>query len=142
MSLREPTQPHNQDRERWFARYDRIAAIAAALGRLPRLSDGVRPADVSWVANQRRATTLSAEKEAALSALPGWSTRPRDERWLNRAEELRTFIQTHDRAPRVRSEVPGEAALAHWSSRQRVKMRDGTLGSARADVYRYATRRT
>jgi hypothetical protein len=140
MSLHDPAHPNTQSRERWFARYERIAVITVNLGRLPRLSDGVRPADVSWVANQRRATTLSAEQKAALRALPGWSARPRDERWLDRAEELRTFIHTHKRAPRVRGAIPGETALAHWSSRQRVKMRDGTLSRARTNAYRYATR--
>lgn len=129
-----------RDRGPWWANYERVAAHAHALGRLPRLSDGV-PADlVGWAAGQRRATSLTADQRAALAALPGWSDRPRADAWEERAEELRRFIAAEGRVPRVRGDVPGESALAHWYSRQRVAERRGLLSPERARLLAYSTR--
>ncbi|WP_442927533.1 helicase associated domain-containing protein [Microbacterium sp.] len=124
----------------WWASYERVAEYAHALGRLPRLSDGV-PADVvGWTAGQRRATTLTADQKAALMSLPGWSDKPRADAWEKRAEELRRFIAVEGRLPRVRGSVPGESALAHWVSRQRVAEADGRLSPERVRLLTYATR--
>jgi len=134
------TPGSKRDHGPWWANYERVAEHAHALGRLPRLSDGV-PADiVGWAAGQRRATTLTSKQKAALAALPGWSDRPRAEAWELRAEELRRFIATEGRAPRVRGELPGESALAHWFSRQRVAEATGRLTTERARLLAYATR--
>ncbi|MGZ0712307.1 helicase associated domain-containing protein (plasmid) [Coraliomargarita sp. W4R53] len=129
-----------RDLTQWWMRYHRVERIATQLGRLPRLSDGADPADVGWAANQRRATSLTPEQFAALAALPGWSNRPRADAWEARAEELRNFIAAHGRMPRVRGEVEGESALAHWFSRQRLVDRAGELGHERSTALRYATR--
>lgn len=124
----------------WWAAYERVAEHAYALGRLPRLSDGV-PADVvGWAAGQRRATMLTPDQKAALRALPGWSDRPRADAWEERAEQLRRFITAEGRAPRVRGTIPGESALAHWHSRQRVAEADGRLSPERVRLLAYATR--
>lgn len=124
----------------WWASYERVAEHARALGRLPRLSDGV-PADVvGWAAGQRRATTLTADQKAALVSLPGWSDKPRADAWEDRAEELRRFITVEGRPPRVRGSIPGESALAHWFSRQRVAEADGRLSPERVRLLTYATR--
>ncbi|MGZ0711302.1 Helicase associated domain protein (plasmid) [Coraliomargarita sp. W4R53] len=138
---RSPT-PHGSKRDltHWWARYRRVEQIANRLGRLPRLSDGVEPADVGWPANQRRATTLTVEQRAALELLPGWSSKPLSDAWESRAEELRRFINDRERAPRVRGDLPGEAALAHWHSRQRVAERNGTLSKDQIRILRYASR--
>jgi len=137
--------PHSRgskrDLTRWWARYERVAHHAHRLGRLPRLSDGVDPADVGWPASQRRATTLTPQQRDALESLPGWSYHPRDDAWDQRAEELRQFIALHARAPRVRGPIPGESGLAHWYSRQRIADADGRLTPERALTLRYATRR-
>ncbi len=126
---------------RWWVRYDRVAAVATRLGRLPRRSDvGVLSADVAWLANQRRAHNLSPEQWDALAALPGWSEHSRSDHWLARADELRRFIRTQGRAPRVNGPLPGESALAHWFSRQRVALRDGRLSRSRTEALNYATR--
>lgn len=133
--------PHpRRDLSHWWARYDRVASHAHLLGRLPRLSDHVDPADVGWPASQRRATTLDTDQRAALAALPGWSDHPRADSWEQRAEELRVFIATHHRAPRVRGDMDGESALAHWHSRQRVADTQGRLTTERSRALRYATR--
>lgn len=142
MGMHTPQPPRSSKRDltQWWTRYHRIAAIAEQLGRLPRLSDNVDPADVGWPANQRRATTLNPEQRAALEALAGWSSNPRDDAWEARAEELHRFIATYARAPRVRGGIPGEPALAHWLSRQRLADRAGELGAERSAALRYATR--
>lgn len=129
-----------RDRGPWWATYERVAAHAWALGRLPRLSDGVTADLVGWAASQRRALTLTADQKAALAALPGWTDRPRADAWEDRAEELRRFIATEGRAPRVRGDLPGESALAHWHSRQRVAERHGLLSPERAQLLAYSTR--
>ncbi|SDT03694.1 helicase associated domain-containing protein [Microbacterium paraoxydans] len=134
------TSRSRRDRGPWWAAYERVAEHAYALGRLPRLSDGV-PADVvGWAAGQRRATMLTADQKAALRALPGWSDRPRADAWEERAEELRRFIAAEGRLPRVRGTLPGESALAHWVSRQRVAEADGRLSPERVRLLAYATR--
>jgi len=127
---------HTPRRAAWNATYARIHAIAHGLGRLPRLSDGVERRLVNWSANQRRATGLSPEQRAALEQLPGWSWDPTEERWLDRAEELRLFCAAHDgELPRERD--PEESALAHWLSRQLVAQRKGTLATHRSDILNY-----
>lgn len=129
-----------RDLTHWWARYRRVEQIANRLGRLPRLSDGIDPADVGWPANQRRATTLTAEQRTALEALPGWSPQPLADAWETRAEELRQFVAANGRVPRVRGDLPGESALAHWQSRQRTAERNGTLSDERRRILRYASR--
>lgn len=134
------TPGSGRDRGPWWANYEKVAEHAHALGRLPRLSDGI-PADiVGWAAGQRRATTLTTDQKAALAALPGWSERPRADAWEERADELRRFIATEGRAPRIRGVLPGESALAHWFSRQRVAEAAGRLTTERARLLAYATR--
>jgi len=126
---------------RWWHRYTRVATISTQLGRLPRRSDPeIASADIAWLANQRRTHHLTEEQRLALTALPGWSDNPRAEQWLTRAEELREFIHVNGRAPRVGGRLPGESALAHWFSRQRVALRNGELSRARATALAYATR--
>lgn len=140
MDTNDDSHPSKRDLTAWWARYYDVAHLASQLGRLPRLSDGVAPAHVSWPAAQRRATTLNAQQRAALAALPGWSNNPRNDAFEDRAEELRVFIATRARAPRVRGKEPGEVALAHWLSRQRVAMAEGRLTAERARVLSYVTR--
>ncbi len=124
----------------WKARYERIAVIARELGRLPRRSDDVDPADVVWIADQRRSNSLSFDQQRALAQLPGWSEGTRDGAWYERAEELRRFLIVHHRAPRVRSNEPAERALAHWHSRQRVAASRGQLSRDRLAGLKYVTR--
>ena len=135
-----PADRPKTPRSQWWERYDRIAYHAERLGRLPRLSDGVEARDVRWPAAQRRATRLTSAQRAALAALPGWSDNPRADTWEERADELRRFITTHHRAPRVRGDLPGESALAHWLSRQVVAAADGALDADRLRALRYVTR--
>jgi len=125
-------------RSRWHRTYEEVRAIAEALGRTPRLSDGVQPALVNWLAGQRRATTLSDEQKRALEAIPGWSWNPRDDAWLARAEELRMFIAANGRLPREREST--ESALAHWLSRQRVMRGHGLISTDRIRTLDYVLR--
>ncbi|UYK40055.1 hypothetical protein [Microbacterium terricola] len=136
MHTRQTPDTAHQD---WWIRYDAVALVAHELGRLPRLSDGVLPAMVSWLANQRRNVGLTPEKRAALEALPGWSWDPRDDAWIARAEDLQLFIQERGRAPRIRSEGE-ERKLAYWHSQQRVALSDGRLRADRVAAFRYAIR--
>lgn len=135
-----PRSGSTRDLTQWWTRYQRISAIAERLGRLPRLSDGVDPSDANWPARQRRATTLNENQRNALESLPGWSDQPRTDAWEARAEDLRQFIASNDRAPQTRGALHGEAALAHWLSRQRIAERNGSLGIDRSTALRYATR--
>lgn len=123
----------------WEHTYAQIHPIATDLGRLPRLSDGVEPRLVNWIANQRRAQKLRPEQRALLEQLPGWSWDPKQDAWLERAEELRGFITTHGRPPREREAT--ESALAHWLSRQLVADRNGRLSADRRTVLDYVLRR-
>ena len=125
----------------WAARYQRISHLAETLGRLPRRSDaGVDPADVSWVADQRRSIALSSRQRWLLALLPAWDEGTRDGAWYTRAEDLRGFIAKHKRMPRIRTSDDFERALAYWYSRQRTAARDGLLPPARADALAYALR--
>lgn len=126
---------------RWAARYRRIARLADSLGRLPRRSDdGVDPADVSWVADQRRSTTLLSSQRWLLALLPGWDEGTRDGAWYARAEDLRHFIGVQERMPRVRTADRFERALAYWYSRQHAAARKGLLRPERAVALAYALR--
>jgi len=138
-----PTTTHRPDDlpPRWAARYDRLAAIAARLGRLPRRSDsGVDPKDVGWIADQRRALNLTPAQEYALAQLRGWVEGTRSGAWYQRAEELRVFIERHGRRPRVRAQEQPERALAHWFSRQVLCHRRGELSDERTRALRYVLR--
>jgi hypothetical protein len=122
-------------------RYRRIAQLAETLGRLPRRSDdGVLPADVSWVADQRRAPRLSTRQQWLLTLLPGWDEGARDGAWFKRAEDLRRFVREYGRRPRVRSADPTERALAYWYSRQHSAAEKGLLGPERVEALSYALR--
>ncbi len=134
------TSRSGRDRGPWWINYEKVAEYAHTLGRLPRLSDGIPQGIVGWAASQRRATTLTADQKAALAALPGWSEHPRADAWEERAEDLRCFIATEGRTPRVRGVLPGESALAHWFSRQRVAEANGRLTPERLRLLTYATR--
>jgi len=126
---------------RWAARYRRVAQLADTLGRLPRRSDdGVLPADVSWVADQRRATNLSTRQRWLLTLLPGWDEGTRDGRWFKRAEDLRQFAREHGRRPQVRTANKFERALAHWYSRQHTAAEKGRLSPERQEALSYALR--
>lgn len=122
----------------WDDTYRDVLALALDLGRLPRLSDGVDPRLVNWPANQRRRHDLTARQRADLEGLPGWSWDPREDAWLNRADELRRFIETHGRRPRQR--ISAESALAHWLSEQMVAARAGRLSYDRRVALAYAMR--
>ena len=125
----------------WAKRFKRIAAIADELGRLPRRSDdGIDSADVAWIADQRRSTTLTTQQQRALAQLPGWTEGTRDGSWYERAEDLSAFVAQHQRMPRIRTADGFERALAHWCSRQRVAARDGMLAPERAAALAYAMR--
>jgi len=125
----------------WAMRYRRIARLADARRRVPRRSDeGVDPADVSWIADQKRAEGLSFRQRWLLALLPGWEESTRDGAWYKRAEDLRQFIATHERLPRVRTTDAFERALAHWLSRQRVAVKENRLSRERADALAYALR--
>ena len=138
-SLQIPRPPQSAP-EHWKVRYRRIAELAARLGRLPRLSDKLDSTDVSWIANQKRSTTLTTEQQTALEQIAGWRTASRDGAWEERAEELRVFIKAHGRMPRIRGKNPRESALAHWTSRQQVAQRDELLSAERIQALGYATR--
>lgn len=125
----------------WASRYRRIHHIAERLGRLPRRSDnGIDAADVSWIADQRRSTTLGLRQRRLLALLPGWSEGTRDGAWYERAEALRAFIARQQRMPRVRSDDAVERALAYWCSRQQVAARRGLLDPERVAALEYALR--
>lgn len=122
----------------WETTYQTVQRLAQELGRLPRLSDGADPRTVNWIANQRRAVRLRNHQRAALECLPGWSWDPKQDAWLERAEQVRQFIATHGRTPRQR--VPEESALAHWLSRQKVAHRKGQLSEERSQILEYVLR--
>jgi hypothetical protein len=92
------------------------------------------------MSNQRRSWSLTEEQQRLLSELPGWSWTPHDERWEERAEDLRVFIATHGRAPRVRAVHVRERSLAQWYSRQRVALQRGDLDPHRAVAFSYVVR--
>lgn len=143
MNTNPSTGPRPEDLPpRWAARYDRVAAVAAQLGRLPRRSDrGIDPKDVGWIADQRRALNPTPAQEHALAQMPGWVEGTRDGAWYGRAEQLRSFIELHERRPRVRADVREDRALAGWFSRQHVALLRGHLTDDRARALQYALRK-
>ena len=130
--------PNRRDRRSWWETYRRVGALSRRLGRLPKLSDGAPAVLVTWISNQRRATTLTSQQCVALESLPAWSWNPRQAAWIARAEELRLFIRATGRLPRVRDD--GERALAHWYSRQHLAMQRRELPRHREVLLHYATR--
>jgi len=131
----------------WAARYRRIAELARQLGRMPRRSDvSVEPADISWVADQKRADQkraegLSPEQEELLGQLPGWEMSTRDGAWEQRADDLRRFIAEHGREPRRRAAEAPERSLANWVARQRAALDRGRLRPWQVLAFQYALRR-
>jgi len=131
----------------WDTRYRRIAELANQLGRMPRRSDaGVEPADISWVADQKRADQkraegLSPEQAELLAQLPGWEMSTRDGAWEQRADDLRQFIAEHERDPRRRAPDAPERSLANWVARQRAALAEGRLRPWQVRALEYALRR-
>lgn len=124
----------------WSSRYQELVSVVAKLGRLPRCSDDCDAALLTWIANQRRAPFLADERQRMLEDLQGWKWDPRDVQWQQRAEELRGFVTTEKRSPRVRNAHAEERALAHWVSRQRVARDEGRLSEERVAMLDYAMR--
>jgi len=124
----------------WWARFRRVAARAHELGRLPRRSDGGDLTDVSWLADQRRASALTPAQLRALETLPGWFEGTRDGRWVLRADELRSFVLANGRLPRKRSDDPREPALYDWHRRQEKAHTHGQLAHHRVTALAYALR--
>jgi hypothetical protein len=124
----------------WMRRYDTVRRLSKSQGRLPTRSSSPDLALVAWISNQRRAWNLTLEQQRLLSELPGWSWAPHQDRWEQRAEELRLFIATHGRAPRARAAHLDERSLAHWYSRQRIAVQRGDLNQERTAALAYAIR--
>ncbi|WP_441005406.1 helicase associated domain-containing protein [Microbacterium sp. CFBP 8790] len=114
----------------WMLRYTQLKKFTREHGQLPTRSQSSGSL-VSWVKNQRRSWTLTREQVRLLEQLPGWSWDPREDAWLRRAEEVRTFLQQHGRLPRARATHVRERSLAHWYSRQLRASQKGELSTER-----------
>lgn len=69
-----------------------VAEASRRLGRLPGKSDDVPASWVSWVANQRHTRALTQLSARRSGGLAGWSWRPSQDHWENRARKLRQFL--------------------------------------------------
>ncbi|MFS0732959.1 helicase associated domain-containing protein [Microbacterium sp. 1P10UB] len=124
----------------WMQRYDQVRRFAQSAGRLPTQASTTDSALVTWMSNQRRSWNLSAEQQRLLAELPGWRWAPHEERWEERAEDLRMFVAAHGRPPRVRAVHARERSLGQWYSRQRLAHQRGELNPRRAVAFSYAIR--
>jgi hypothetical protein len=85
---------------------------------------------VAWVRRERQATATSARcsyQLARLQCVPGYATRPMDDRWDHRLNEYERFTLDRGRAPRLRSVDEVESSLAGWAAKQRLLFRKGRL---------------
>lgn len=121
---------------RWNAAFDRITAFTDQHGRIPTRSDDLGMAN--WLAGQRfalRAHRLPTDRARSLARLPGWmeslsSTRARQP-WEQRCAQLRLFLTTHQRYPRVTARDAEECVLARWVTTQREQARRDGLSAYR-----------
>jgi hypothetical protein len=125
---------------RWQQRYEAARIISLHLGHLPTRNTCSDNALLAWIANQRRSWQLTEDQIRLLESLPGWTWTPQEDRWTERAEELRLFIEGHSRPPRIRAMHVGERSLAHWHSRQRRAHAEGGLSLDRERMFAYVTR--
>jgi superfamily II DNA or RNA helicase len=111
---------------KWSVQLEALQKFIKKEGRLPKKSEALR----SWINTQRRRKgTLSAERVAALEALPQWSWgEVRDAPhidWSVHLEELREFIKKQGQLPKQ----PG--VLRKWVSHQRTAKKNGKLSEER-----------
>ena len=95
-----------------------------------------------WINAQRTKYAhgvLDADRAARLSALPGWTWRAHETRWLRGLNSLKAFVEREGtaRVPQDYVEVLVDGnryALGTWVSVQRRYRREGRLDPARAEV--------
>lgn len=117
----------------WDRQFNALAAWAAVHGSavcaMSATHEDVRIGQfVNWVRNAYRDGKLSAEKVAALEALPGWAWNQRRTAWDAHFEELRGWAATHGHArPSHGDIVEGGTDIGRWVSKQRGNLRGGRL---------------
>ncbi len=88
-----------------------------------------------WLHRQRQAYfagTLTQEREARLTALPGWTWEPHDARWESMLTLLQAFAEKNGHAVVPTDERSGKLLLGRWVDRQRAFYRKGELSPERA----------
>jgi hypothetical protein len=114
---------------KWNLRAAVLAEFVAEHGRLPRRTqqDKSERQLTVWLATQRTAE-LSAERAAALDAIsPIWRRGTLPSMWVERVEEIVTFVSVHGHRPRAQGPTPEERRMGFWLTRQRRAERDGKL---------------
>lgn len=124
---------------RWEKRREQLEAFVKQHGRLPQRQGSTGaplvPGETdlwTWCNTQRQRWNyplcceqpLTAEQEAALSAIPGWAWSARDGRWEQQREQVEAFVRQHGRLPRAQGSkgVPlllEEKELGVWCAAQR-----------------------
>lgn len=129
----------------WCTNVLALDAFADAEKRMPRENNRLpreetpqverRLAD--WVTYQRTPATRAQHctyQQRRLSAIPGFSWSPLDDRWWDAYREYRGFITAHGKAPRYRSEEQDEKRLAAWAAKQRWRNRTSGLEAERREA--------
>lgn len=125
---RGPVRRPRMDNGEWQRFFVLLQQFIHEHGRIPTMREEYRGAGLgSWVGRQRTAfksawRSLTAERRAALEAVPGWTwgrwRGDNDLVWHYRYEALRRYTETHGRLPRVAAVVDGEN-LGSWIRLQR-----------------------
>ena len=92
----------------------------------------------SWVTTQRvarKARRLKPEREARLSAVPGWTWNPRAENWDEGYAHLLRYVETFDGAAVPQAYVDDTGYnLGGWVATQRQRQKKGTLDPDRGRI--------
>jgi hypothetical protein len=126
-------QWETNSQRRWHDNVTRLDRFVREHDRLPRDSrhettplDGGERYLLTWIRSQRRAFVagrLIGNQVFLLLQVPGFSFAPLHEQWEIRLSEYKTFTQSNQRAPRLRSEIAHERSLARWAAKQRFAAR-------------------
>lgn len=132
LAARDPGWPNTH----WRRSYKAVQDFHRAHGRLPEASDGAdKTALEKWIARQRslnRRGELPAIKVTLMDNIPGWDIPSRAQRadahWLERLNQLQTFVAEHERCPRYkRHTTEHERVLGVWLHTQHQARAEGRL---------------
>ncbi|QYF74877.1 helicase associated domain-containing protein [Cryobacterium sp. PAMC25264] len=111
-------------------------------GRLPRENRRL-PAGTISIEEKQRCNSVRAQRRAfaagrlcsyqvqRLQCIDGFTFQPVEDAWQAHYDAYSRFTATHGDAPKLRSEMETERALARWAAKTRLAYRSGRLAPAR-----------
>lgn len=132
---------HRSRAHRWDVMADATDAFVAAHGRLPSTAKSASSSErqlAHWLHYQRRPATRdnhTEQQRQRLNSIEGFLWSPREAKWHSMLDDLRRFYRQNHRAPRYRSSLQNERALANWEAKQLHLLRHGQLSESRCRAF-------